>query len=139
MSTALTISDSADAILTARDSFGELFYTRLFDRHPELQTWFAEADMGTQASMLTVAMTLIAKYYVQPNVAIHQYLQVLGSRHSARQIPRDSFPDFFATILDALRAFHADAWSEELESQWQEAGEQAMQAILEGYDMRFHV
>ena len=139
MSNDLTITDSVNAILASRESFGQKFYDRLFAGYPEMKQHFDGVEMQRQSAMLTTALTLIEKYYSQPNEAIRMYLQVLGSRHCERQIPQGQYSDWLAAMLEALGEFHGADWHDELAAQWSDAIAHANEAIFEGYSEHFHV
>ncbi len=139
MSKMLTITDSISAILNSKESFGEKFYARMFTGYPHLKQHFDGVNMREQAVVVTMALTLIEQYYSRANEATHKYLQVLGSRHCERQIPKDSYADWLDALLETLSAFHEHAWTESLADQWKEAIEKATRAIFEGYDKHFHV
>ncbi|MGI9517868.1 MAG: globin domain-containing protein [Pirellulaceae bacterium] len=139
MSKGLTITDSVNAILTSKDSFGAKFYECMFRGFPDLKMHFDSVDMHKQSVMVTTALTLIEKYYTHPNDAIRMYLQVLGTRHCDRQIPQDRYADWLDALLETLREFHGEDWNEDLAAQWADAINNANIAIFEGYTEHFHV
>ncbi len=135
----LTITESVNAILTSKESFGEKFYAQLFTGYPHLKQHFEGVNMREQAVVVTMALSLIEQYYSRRNDATHKYLQVLGSRHCERRIPEESYADWLDALMETLSAFHEHAWNEALADQWKEAIEKATQVILEGYNRRYHV
>jgi hypothetical protein len=42
-------------------------------------------------------------------------------------------------MLETLRAFHGDEWSEELAAEWEQAFDEARTAMFAGYERHFGV
>ena len=88
--------------------------------------------------MLSAAL-MVTKHYPEYPLATRQYLNVLGTRHAGKGVPRELYPTFQEILLVALEEFHGKDWSDGLARQWQEAIESAVQLMFEGYDQRADV
>ena len=67
------------------------------------------------------------------------YLQVLGSQHRVRQIPKELYPKWTEAMIATLRDFHGLRWHEGLEKQWTDAIGYATRVMFEGYEHHYHV
>jgi hemoglobin-like flavoprotein len=135
----MTIRESLEKILQSEEVFGVLFYEIFFERVPEAEAHFDGIDMRRQALMLTMALTVIEQYHSKSFAAVEQYLQLLGSRHNDRSIPRDMYPKWSESMLVALARFHGDEWTEELAGQWAEALDSATSIMFRGYERRMGI
>jgi hemoglobin-like flavoprotein len=135
----MNIHASLEYILQAKDDLAEKFYDRFLTKHPEVKTYFANVDFTRQKIMLTTALMIVERYYASPTAAVEQYLQYLGTKHKEREIPREAYRIWTATMLETMREFHGDRWSSELESQWRAAIDKASELMFEGYDERVTV
>jgi hemoglobin-like flavoprotein len=135
----MDIHESLDRILESEASFGSIFYEVFFERHPEAAVHFDGIDMHRQALLLTMALTVIERYYSRAFPAVEQYLQLLGSRHSDRSIPRDLYPKWSQSMLIALERFHDGDWNDHVAQQWRDALEQAAQLMFRGYERRMGI
>lgn len=135
----MEIHESLERILESEELFGSLFYEVFFQQYPEAAAHFDGIDMRRQALMLTMALTVIEQYYSKSYSAVEQYLQLLGSRHSDRSIPRDMYPKWSESMLTALERFHGDTWDEVLAGQWREALDQASRVMFRGYERRMGI
>jgi hemoglobin-like flavoprotein len=86
--------------------------------------------------MLRLALTMIEQYYRNRYEAMESYLRIIGFRHKRLEIPRDLYADWRDCLLDTLEAFHGKDWNEELERQWTEAINLAVETMLEGYELK---
>jgi len=130
----LDIHESIKALLGSEKLFGEQFYTIFFDRCPEAKNSFEGIDMGRQALVLTMALTLIEQHYTHGYAAVEQYLRHLGNRHKERMIPADMYPTWRECMLATLEEFHGPQWNDTLRTQWHDAIEGVSHSMLSGYD-----
>lgn len=119
--------------------FGERFYQQLAAKHPEVTPFFAGVDMRRQAIIFTMQLAVVGAYYQRRSPTSQQYLQVLGTQHHRRGIPKEAYATFRDCLLGELRQFHGDDWSDELEQQWRAAMDEVTSKMWEGYEERFHV
>ena len=134
----MTLHESIDRILAEGTKVTDRFYEIFLERHPEARALFEKKHMSTQSVMLMVAL-MVNKHSPDHPLATRRYLNVLGTRHARKGVPRELYPAFQEILLEALEEFHGEDWTEQLSREWREATEQAVQLMFEGYDQRFHV
>ena len=134
----MDLRESIDSILAAGTTLTDRFYAILFQRYPEAQALFENTHMSTQSVMLSVAL-MVNKFYPDYPLAARQYLNVLGTKHARKGVPRELYPAFQEVLLEALAEFHGKDWNDGLSRQWRDATESAVQLVLEGYDHPAHV
>lgn len=135
----MEIHESLNEILHSKDEFGRLFYERFLETYPELRHHFARVDMKRQAIILTTALMVIERYYVQPTPAIELYMRYLGTKHHEMDVGTAEYPKFFDAMFQTLKSFHGDKWNPEVERQWREAFERTTSVMFEGYLERVQV
>ncbi len=131
----MDIHDSLQFILQAKDQLAGLFYERFLEEYPEVRPFFQNVDFARQRVLLTTTLMVIERNFSEPTPAIEQYLQYLGTRHHGMKIPRESYAKWIKSMVAAMRQFHGQHWSPELEQQWLSAIERARQLMLQGYDV----
>jgi hemoglobin-like flavoprotein len=137
MAERLNLQQSLHEILGREQGrFGDLFYRLLFERHPELRHYFERLEMHVQATMLVNALHVVVAHAGHRHAATGDYLKVLGHRHSLQHIPRQAFPKFTGTLLDALAQFHGPDWTEGIADAWRDALGAASEIMQAGYATR---
>jgi hemoglobin-like flavoprotein len=134
----MDIQTSVNRILASEEVFGNSFYEVFFRRYPDVQKYFSATEMKRQAALLTTAMILVEKYASEPNPAIEQYLQYLGSKHHERGIPRELYAHWREAMLETLAAFHGNEWNDVAEQQWRQAIDRTTEVMFQGYEAHFH-
>jgi hemoglobin-like flavoprotein len=130
----MDIQESLRQILEeAEDPLADRFYRVFFEQHPEMQRYFENVNLRFQGVMLTMALQLVAQNYESPQPAVEDYLRLLGHKHCVRGIPVEAYPLFQETLLDALAEFHGDDWDAQVEKQWREALDGAVQIMVTGH------
>jgi hemoglobin-like flavoprotein len=129
----MDMKTSLERVLQSQDTIGESFYDRLFRRHPEAREHFRNVDLKRQAVLLTMQLSVIEVFHSTRSPASEKYLQVLGTKHCEWGVPQDVYPQFNAVLVETLRCFHGEDWSEDLAAQWQAAIDAATAKMLEGY------
>jgi nitric oxide dioxygenase len=106
-------------VLPVGDTFGQLFYGRLFAVDPELRRLFRD-DMVEQGRNLTAMLSVAAANIARPE-KISVALRQLGKRHASYGVE----PRHFVTVEDALlfALEHAliDVFTAEVKAAWQAA------------------
>ena len=134
----MDLYESVDCILAEGTALTDRFYEILFQRHPEARALFDKTHMSAQSVMLSAAL-MVSKHSPEYPLATRQYLNLLGTRHARKGVPRELFPAFQEVLLVALEEFHGPDWNDGLSGQWRDAIESAVQLMFEGYDRRAHV
>jgi len=135
----VNIHESVVRVMNSNEVFGESFYRVFFERFPEVQEHFAGLDMKRQALVLTMAVALIEQHYSSPFPATEKYIKYLGTQHHSRAIPRDLYPKWREAMLETLRQFLGQDWSDALASEWTEAIDLCTDTMFERYSERFAV
>lgn len=135
----MEIHESLNEILQSKDEFGRMFYEQFLESYPELRHHFLNVDLKRQAIILTTALMVIERYYVQPTPAIELYMRYLGTKHNEMQVGTGEYPKFFDAMFQTLRKFHGDKWNAKLERQWRGAFDRTTSAMFEGYLERVQV
>ena len=128
----MDLRESIDRILAEGTTLTDRVYAIFFQRHPEAEALFAQTHMSTQSVMLSAAL-MVNKYYPEYPLAARQYLNVLGTRHARKGVPRELYPAFREVLLTALEEFRGTDWTEDLSGEWRKAIGSAVQLMLEGY------
>ena len=71
--------------------------------------------------------------------AVDAYLQILGTKHKRRGIPREAYQPFRDVLLETLGRSFGPVWDDNLAAQWRDALDVATEKMLEGYEKDFHV
>jgi hemoglobin-like flavoprotein len=135
----MDIAESIQWLLSAETIFGKLFYNTLFERHPELEKFFHDVDINQQAVLLTMQLSVIGQCYPHTLPAVDAYLQILGTKHKRRGIPREAYQPFRDVLLETLGRSFGPVWDDNLAAQWRDALDVATEKMLEGYEKDFHV
>jgi hemoglobin-like flavoprotein len=134
----VTLHESVDRVLAEGTTLTDRFYEIFFERHPAARNLFAGTHMRGQSVMLSAAL-MVAKHHPDYPLATREYLNVLGTRHARKHVPRELYPAFVEILLVALEEFHATDWDDGLAGQWRDAITEAVELMFEGYDRRAHV
>ena len=135
----MDLRESIHLIQASTPIFGNAFYKRLFERHPDIREHFRNTTIEHQAAILTMQLSVIESFYVNQSPAGKLYLQLLGTKHLDRGIPEEAYPKFQGELLASIQEFHGEDWSEELEKQWKQAIDKTVRTMLTGYDERVRV
>lgn len=108
----------------------ELFYSRLFERHPGVRAMFPE-DMTRQRGHLLASVALVAKNAHQLDT-LEEPLMQLGARHGSLGVVPDHYPIVRDGLLEALRDAAPDEWSPDAERAWTGALNRVAELMLQG-------
>jgi hemoglobin-like flavoprotein len=107
------------SIVPIRDTFGELFYRKLFELDPSLRALFKD-DMKEQARNLVAMISIALRHLARPETVLNA-LRELGRRHVSYGV-RDAHYDTFGTALMlSLGVCLADAFTPEARQAWEQA------------------
>jgi hemoglobin-like flavoprotein len=135
----MTIQESMIRVLEKRDDLAALFYEEFFERHPEATPLFAGVNLKYQTVLLTMALGVIEKHYLNGFPATAMYLKYLGHKHHQRAVPPELYPKWVESLLRTLEKFHGTDWDAEAAGQWRAALEKAAGVMLLGYEEPVHV
>lgn len=127
----MKLSESVEHVVSNESFALSGFYDRLFERYPEFEPFFSESNLQRQTAMLTMALIGVKQYPVL-NAPARSYLEVVGSRHRSRGIPRELYDKFVEVLVEVVGEFHGDQWSESLQTQWTDALNLAVSMMHQG-------
>lgn len=130
----MNISESVAFILGRKDNAIQGFYDRFLEAYPQVGSYFTGIDLRRQSIMLTIALASVEAYYTGNYPALSHYLRVLGKRHLENvNVRPEHYPLFRECLLATLEDIHGDQWDADLQRQWGEAIDKAIETMLEGY------
>lgn len=132
----MDLETSVEKILQSDHRFGKRFYEVFFEQHPDARQYFQGTNMKAQALMLSVSLRLIGDYHRKGFSAIEHYLQLLGTRHNDRSVPREMYPKWRDSLLVTLEKFHGKDWDDTLADEWRSAIDGISVVMFGGYDKR---
>lgn len=127
---AAILRDHARAIEPAIPRAVELFYTRLFERHPSVRPMFPD-DMTRQRGHLMATIALVAKNADRLDT-LEEPLMQLGAHHASFGTKPDHYPLVRDGVIEALRDAAPDAWSPDIERAWLIALNRVAELMLMG-------
>ena len=130
----MDIEQSAAVIFESRNLLADGFYEDFLHEFPAMRKYFKQTDFKRQGVMLTLAISVIERYYTKRTHVCHAYLRELGKSHKDRQIPVSEFGHWINAMFGSLKKFHGDDWSESLATQWLEALNLAVSIMISAYD-----
>jgi hemoglobin-like flavoprotein len=116
-----------------------MFYRHFLSNYPEIQKYFERVDIERQSIALISALMVIERHTAKPTRATELYLQHLGTRHHDLQIPQELYAVWVRAMLETMAQFHGDDWTRQLEDEWRQAFDRAIELVLCGYERRFRV
>lgn len=129
--------DEYDAIQKSYSTLGprlaevsEIFYARLFARHPDVRRLFP-ADMGLQVGHLRAALALIGR-----NVSVLKSLEgplmELGAQHVSYGARPEHYPIVRDLLAESIACVMGPAWTPDLEAEWKRLLEWVCNVMLRG-------
>jgi hemoglobin-like flavoprotein len=106
------------------------FYARLFEVHPGVRPLFPD-DLTEQEGKLLASLSLVVSS-LRALEGLVPLLKGLGRRHVAYGAIPAHYAAVRDALLDTLAEVGADAWSEQLTSDWHAAIDLVAQTMLSG-------
>jgi hemoglobin-like flavoprotein len=135
----MDIQESVHEILQRKESFADVFYLVFLEDYPDVRQHFTHVNFKHQSALLTMALLVIERHYEHAYPATEMYLNYLGCKHDERGIPPQQYPMFRAALLNTLERFHGKSWNDHLATQWRQAIDRAIEAMIKGYRKHYHV
>ena len=135
----MKINKSIGQIMQSNSELGAMFYEHLLTHYPELQQHFQKVDQKRLSSLSVTALMIIERHLAQPTPTTDLYLQHLGTRHHDLRVPKDAFGVWVKAMLETMQNFHDQGWTSQLEDQWRQAFDGAIEIMFRGYDQRVTV
>ena len=110
------LKDNFAAVAGSGDEVALYFYSYLFLKHPETRDMFPPAMMKQRDRLLTALGHIVSN--VDKVGDLVPYLQDLGRDHRKFGALGGHYPAVGAALLETLRHFSGEAWTEKLEADW---------------------
>lgn len=110
------IEETWDYVILNTEKAGELFYTRLFERYPEVRPLF-KSSMDEQSRKL-IALITFAVNKLRNLDTIVADVQALGKRHVAYGVDASHYQMVGECLLWTLEQGLAEQWNEEVKQAW---------------------
>lgn len=135
----MDLQASLDRVMKSETIFGTLFYKNFFTLVPDARPFFKNVDWHHQELALTMALSVLVRHHDCGYPATRMYLEHLGTKHRDREIPISLYESWCAALLKTLREVEGPNWTDELEASWRSAYDDAVDAMMRGYEKRQHV
>ena len=135
----MEIQESIERIVEAKDRLGLMFYEHFLRHYPQVQQYFQTVELQRQSNLLISALMIAERHATHPSRTTEMYLRHLGTRHHDSKISRNVYGVWIQAMLETMQEFHGQDWTPELENQWRQALEGAVQLMLLGYEERMLV
>jgi hemoglobin-like flavoprotein len=110
------VCTSAAAVDDILEPFTVSFYTRLFERRPDLRRLFS-SDPQVQAQKLAAELRRIVSALRDP-VRFQRQVRTLGARHTRYGAEAEHYEAVGSVLLDTFRAELGDAFTAQLHDAW---------------------
>lgn len=110
------LKDNFAAVAAGGDEVALFFYSYLFLKHPETRDMFPPGMTRQRDRLLTALGRIVSD--VDQVGALVPYLQDLGRDHRKFGTIAGHYPAVGEALIETLRHFSADAWTEKLEADW---------------------
>ncbi len=132
MTLSLLLRESWAHVEDAGDDLGSYLFARLFLAEPSLRDLFP-VDMASQRIRFLDALTTMIQT-IDDGERFEQIMRDLGRHHVKFHVRPEHFVMFEAALLDALRHFSGDRWSDQYDRAWRDAYARMSGAMMRGTD-----
>lgn len=119
------------AVAPRADELTAIFYSTLFERHPELQPLFAAAQMPEQRKKLVAALAFVVANVDKPE-SLTTKLHSMGAEHLGYGARDDHYPAVGECLLHALSEVAGDGWTPDVAEVWVQAYDAVSSLLIEG-------
>ncbi len=110
------VEDSWDFIILNTSEAGKIFYTKLFELDPFLQSLFKE-DIESQSRKLVSMITFVVHKLNNLDEVINDVI-ALGKRHAGYKVKKEYYGTVAAALLWTLEQALQERWNEEMKGAW---------------------
>ncbi len=110
------VEDSWDFIILNTSEAGKIFYTKLFELDPSLQSLFKE-DIESQSRKLVSMITFVVHKLNNLDAVINDVI-ALGKRHAGYKVKKEYYSTVAAALLWTLEQALKERWNEEMKGAW---------------------
>lgn len=93
------------------------FYTKLFERHPDLKPLFGRRSAAAQEKMLLEAILAVVDH-MEDATWLQETLRPMGAKHLGYGVRDEMYPLVADTLIATLREISGRSWSDPLERAW---------------------
>ncbi len=126
------LKDNFAQVVNEGDAVALFFYSDLFVRNPHLRDMFPIGMSGQRDKLLRALGHIVSQ--VDDLNALVPFLQQLGRDHRKFGIVAEHYPQVGASLLATLRHFTGDAWTDDMEGDWNAAYTLVAKVMLEAAD-----
>jgi hemoglobin-like flavoprotein len=135
----MDLQASLDRVMRSETVFGTQFYKNFFESVPDSKAFFKGVDWHHQELSLTMALAVLVRHHDFGYPTTRMYLEHLGTRHRDREVPISLYEPWCTALLKTLAEIEGPNWTSELAASWRSAFDDALDAMLRGYEKRVHV
>ena len=110
------VEDSWDFIILNTSEAGKIFYTKLFELDPSLQSLFKE-DIESQSRKLVSMITFVVHKLNNLDEVINDVI-ALGKRHAGYKVKKEYYTTVAVALLWTLEQALKERWNEEMKGAW---------------------
>lgn len=114
------LKESFEAIKPVADKAVDRFYGDLFKNHPDAKSLFEQGQSEKRKTAAIQVMTSIFECLEDPK-GLASYLGHLGARYAKRGAKPEHYDWGVDSLLNTLKFFFDDTWTDELEDAWMAA------------------
>jgi nitric oxide dioxygenase len=126
------IKDNWGTVIAYSHLAGEIFYKKLFEIKPELQSLFKNS-MKEQEKKLVFAVTLLITKLNKLDI-VKDEVKYLSKRHIEYGVNPEDFEPFGRALLEMLKTVYQERWNKELALAWIDLYQFIKTAIIENME-----
>ena len=115
----LELQRSLDYLLENEDAFADLFYSKVFEKNPEIRNLFNK-NMIAQGRLLTHMLEGIVYSMSRPE-HFNLGLKLLGESHTRYGVKQEHYPIVLESLLETIQETLGDMYTGKLMRAWEEA------------------
>ncbi len=113
------IRTSFDLVKPIAPILADRFYEILFEDYPEARVFFSKVDMPKQKSALVTSLVTAINNLDNPD-HLTRFLLNLGESHGRYGVEDKHYQWVGQSLMKALKQSLSDAWTQDIEYQWEE-------------------
>jgi nitric oxide dioxygenase len=130
----MLVEDSWDFIILNTSEAGKIFYNKLFELDPSLQSLFKE-DIESQSRKLVSMITFVVHKLNNLDEVINDVI-ALGKRHAGYKVKKEYYTTVASALLWTLEKALQDRWNEEMKGAWVEVYTILSQTMIKAMEER---
>ncbi len=116
-------------ILQQKEAFSNVYYARLFQLYPPLETFFVHSsERERQGSLLGTLLSIVALTDKDRQFAMA--VRVFGVRHERLGVQPEHYPMVKQVLLETLQHFLGNKWTAQAAAAWEKGFELASSYMI---------